>query len=128
MIFIEIPTSEVWFVLRDSTLHASFIHLGHYKAFRFRHSLVALIFFLNQDREEIDLPKHLEKQKKKNPPIIISLFVGVEEGVPWHLHFFNTNFTCNILHCRFNYIRNIIYNEWNNCIIIFKRTMHKFTQ
>lgn len=67
MIFIEIPTSEVWFVLRDSTLHASFIHLGHYKAFRFRHSLVALNFFLNQDREEIDLPKHLEKQKKKNP-------------------------------------------------------------
>lgn len=68
MIFIEIPTSEVLFVLRDSTLHASFIHLGHYKAFRFRHSLVALIFFFeNQDREEIDPPKHLEKpMEKKN--------------------------------------------------------------
>lgn len=31
--------------------------------------------------------------------------------------FFN-NFTCNILHCRINDIRNIIYNAWNNCIII----------
>lgn len=31
--------------------------------------------------------------------------------------FFN-NFTCNILHCRINDIRNIIYNAWDNCIII----------
>lgn len=80
MIFIEIPTSEVWFVLRDSTLHASFIHLGHYKAFRFRHSLVALIFFLNQDREEIDLPKHLEKQKKKTHQLLYPYSWGWRRG------------------------------------------------
>lgn len=68
IIFIEIPTSEVWFVLRDSTLHASFIHLGHYKAFRFRHSLVALIFFWKSGSRRNRPSETSWKAKKKKKP------------------------------------------------------------